>query len=106
VVVSARGKRRWGLEGVLDAASGRVPVIAVVAATTIAEAKRQARELQAIGCDGIIAILEAYFPLTDEGVYDYFAAVAAATQLPVVLYTNPSFQRSDLSLPRSEEHTS
>ena len=30
---------------------------------------------------------------------DYFTAVADATELPVVLYTNPQFQRSDLSLP-------
>src|SRR5690606_21526914 len=69
------------------------------AATTIAEARRQAREMQAMGGDGILAILEAYLPLTDDGVYDYFAAIAAATPLPVVLYTIPNFQRSDLSLP-------
>jgi 4-hydroxy-tetrahydrodipicolinate synthase len=34
----------------------------------------------------------------DEGVYAYFKAIAEATGLPVVLYTNPNFQRSDLSL--------
>jgi 4-hydroxy-tetrahydrodipicolinate synthase len=32
-------------------------------------------------------------------VEDYFRAVAEATDGPVVLYTNPQFQRSDLSLP-------
>src|SRR5690606_33475275 len=92
-------QRRRVVEVVVEAARGRVPVVAGVAATTVAEARRQAREMQAIGCDGILAILEAYFPLDDDGVYDYFAAVAAATPLPVVLYTNPNFQRSDLSLP-------
>ena len=93
------GQRRRVVEVVVEAARGRVPVIAGVAATTITEAQRQAREMKAIGCDGILAILEAYFPLTDDGVHDYFAAIAAATPLPVVLYTNPNFQRSDLSLP-------
>jgi len=54
--------------------------------------------MQALGCDGILAILEAYFPISDEGVHAYFKAIAEAVTLPVVLYTNPNFQRSDLSL--------
>ena len=55
--------------------------------------------MERLGCAGILAILEAYFPITDEGVYAYFKAIAEAVRLPVVLYTNPNFQRSDLSLP-------
>jgi dihydrodipicolinate synthase/N-acetylneuraminate lyase len=92
-------QRRRVVEVVVEAASGRVPVVAGVAATTIADAVFQAREMQALGCDGILAILEAYFPISDEGVYAYFKAIAEAVTLPVVLYTNPNFQRSDLSLP-------
>src|SRR3970040_1788871 len=34
-----------------------------------------------------------------EGVVSYFKAIAEAVSAPVVLYTNPNFQRSDLSLP-------
>jgi len=48
---------------------------------------------------GILAILEAYFPIGDEGVFAYFKAIAESVSIPVVLYTNPNFQRSDLSLP-------
>jgi dihydrodipicolinate synthase/N-acetylneuraminate lyase len=92
-------QRRRVVEVVVAAAGGRVPVIAGVAATTTAEAIRQAQEMAALGCNGLLAILEAYFPVPDEAVYDYFAAIAGATALPVVLYTNPNFQRSDLSLP-------
>jgi dihydrodipicolinate synthase/N-acetylneuraminate lyase len=55
--------------------------------------------MQELGCDGLLAILEAYFPISDEGVHSYFKAIAEAVTLPVVLYTNPNFQRSDLSLP-------
>lgn len=91
-------QRRRVVEVVVEAASGRVPVVAGVAATTIADAVFQAREMQALGCDGILAILEAYFPISDEGVHAYFKAIAEAVTLPVVLYTNPNFQRSDLSL--------
>jgi 4-hydroxy-tetrahydrodipicolinate synthase len=87
------------VETVVAAARGRVPVVAGVASTTIADAVRQAREFERLGCDGILAILEAYFPVSDDGVYAYFKAIADAVPLPVVLYTNPNFQRSDLALP-------
>ena len=92
-------QRRRVVEVVVGAARGRVPVVAGVASTTIADATFQAREFERLGCSGILAILEAYFPVPDEGVYAYFKAIAGATALPVVLYTNPNFQRSDLSLP-------
>ena len=92
-------QRRRVVEVVLAAAKGRVPVVAGVASTTIADAVFQAREFERLGCNGILAILEAYFPLSDEGVFAYFKAIAEAVSIPVVLYTNPNFQRSDLSLP-------
>jgi dihydrodipicolinate synthase/N-acetylneuraminate lyase len=95
----SRAQRRRVVEVVVAAAKGRVPVVAGVASTTIADAVAQARDYGGLGCAGILAILEAYFPLDDAGVFDYFRAIAEAVSLPVVLYTNPSFQRSDLSLP-------
>lgn len=82
----------------VEAAAGRVPVIAGVAATTIRDAVRQATRWAELGADGILAVMEAYFPVPDAGVIDYFTAVADATDRPVTLYTNPNFQRSDLSL--------
>ncbi|MBI3062604.1 MAG: dihydrodipicolinate synthase family protein, partial [Deltaproteobacteria bacterium] len=92
-------QRRRVVEVVAQAAKGRVPVVAGVASTTTADAVTQAREFEGLGCSGILAILEAYFPVSDEGVFSYFAAIAEAVSIPVVLYTNPNFQRSDLSLP-------
>ncbi len=86
------------VEVVIAAAAGRVPVIPGVAATATADAVAQARAYARAGADGILAILEAYFPLTEAQVEAYFTAIAAATDLPVVLYTNPNFQRSYLSL--------
>jgi 4-hydroxy-tetrahydrodipicolinate synthase len=92
-------QRRRIVEVVVDAAQRRIPVVAGVASTTIADAVSQSREFERLGCQGLLAILEAYFPLTDEDVFAYFKAIADAVSLPVVLYTNPNFQRSDLSLP-------
>ena len=82
----------------VEAAAGRVPVIAGVAATTIRDGVAQARRWAELGADGILAVMEAYFPVPDGGVIDYFTAIADATDRPVTLYTNPNFQRSDLTL--------
>jgi 4-hydroxy-tetrahydrodipicolinate synthase len=87
------------VEVVVEAARGRVPVIAGVAATTTRDGAALARAVMDRGADGVLAVLEAYFPISDQGVEDYFRAVAEVTAGPVVLYTNPQFQRSDLSLP-------
>lgn len=82
----------------IEAAGGRVPVVAGVASTATEDAVAQAKTYQRLGADGILAILEAYFPLKDTQVEGYFRAIADAVDIPVVLYTNPQFQRSDLSL--------
>lgn len=92
-------QRNTIVQCVVDAANGRVPVVAGVAATTTADAIKQAKRYEQMGCDGILAILEAYFPLGDAAIADYFSSVAASVSLPVVLYTNPNFQRADLSVP-------
>ena len=82
----------------IDAAKGRVPVVAGVVSTSTADAVAQARAYQALGADGVLAILEAYFPLADAQVESYFRSIADAVDIPVVMYTNPQFQRSDLTL--------
>ncbi len=57
------------------------------------------RAYENLGADGILAILEAYFPLKDPQIESYFRAIADAVGVPVVLYTKSAqFQRSDLSL--------
>jgi 4-hydroxy-tetrahydrodipicolinate synthase len=86
------------VETTIEAAAGRVPVISGVAATSTADAVAQARRYQKLGAGGILAILESYFPLAEPQVESYFRAIADAVDLPVVLYTNPQFQRTDLSL--------
>jgi 4-hydroxy-tetrahydrodipicolinate synthase len=82
----------------IEAANRRVPVVAGVASTSVLDAVVQAKAYQQLGADGILAILEAYFPLQDAQVESYFRAIADAVDIPVVIYTNPQFQRSDLTL--------
>src|ERR1700675_3519198 len=82
----------------IEAASGRVPVVAGVASTSIADAVAQAKACQKLGADGILAILEAYFPLDDAQEGSYFRASADAVDIPGVTYTNQQFQRPGLTL--------
>jgi 4-hydroxy-tetrahydrodipicolinate synthase len=91
-------QREAVVRATIEAANKRVPVVAGVASTTTADAVAQAKRCQALGAVGILAICEAYFPLKDAQVESYFRAIADAVEVPVVLYTNPNFQRSDLSL--------
>src|SRR6195952_5496653 len=86
------------VQATIEAAAGRVPIIAGVASTSTADAVAQAKSYQLLCADGILAILEAYFPLQDAQVESYFRAIADAVDIPVVIYTNPQFQRSDLTL--------
>jgi 4-hydroxy-tetrahydrodipicolinate synthase len=94
----SRGQRAKVVQATIEAASKKVPVIAGVASTSTADAVEQAKNYQKLGADGILAILEAYFPLKDAQIEAYFRAIADAVDIPVVLYTNPQFQRSDLTL--------
>jgi 4-hydroxy-tetrahydrodipicolinate synthase len=93
-----QAQRATIVQTTIEAAKSRVPVIAGVASTSVADAVAQAKAYQQLGADGILAILEAYFPLADAQVESYFRAIADAVDIPVVIYTNPQFQRSDLTL--------
>lgn len=86
------------VETTIAVAKGRVPVVAGVVSTSTADAVAQAKAYQKLGADGILAIMEAYFPIADSGIEAYFRAIADAVDIPVVIYTNPQFQRSDLTL--------
>src|SRR6201994_1655040 len=93
-----QGQRTSVVQTAIEAAKGRVPVVAGVASTSTADAVAQAKAYQSLGADGILAILEAYFPVADAQIESYFRAIADAVDIPVVIYTNPQFQRSDLPL--------
>ncbi len=93
-----RDQRAAVVKTTVEAAKKRVPVVAGVASTSTADAVAQAISYQGMGADGILAILEAYFPVKDAQIETYFRAIADAVDIPVVIYTNPNFQRSDLTL--------
>src|SRR4030088_3306444 len=70
-----REQRAAVVQTTIEAAQGRVPVIAGVASTSTADAVAQAKADQTLGADGILAILEAYFPVQDAQIESYFRAI-------------------------------
>jgi len=76
---------------VVEAAKGRVPVLAGCTQNSTREAVRKARKLADIsGLSGILTASPYYNKPSQEGQFQHFQAIAKATSLPVVLYNIPS----------------
>jgi 4-hydroxy-tetrahydrodipicolinate synthase len=76
--------------------NGRLPIIAGVGGSNTAAVAERARTLDASGADALLVVTPAYNRPTQEGLYRHFAAVAAASGLPLVLYNVPSRTAVDL----------
>jgi len=85
----ARPERRRAVEAAVECLGRRVPVIVGVGALRTDDAQDLARDAQAAGADGLLLAPVSYTPLTDEEVFQHFAAVAAVTDLPLCIYNNP-----------------
>jgi len=84
---------------VVDAAGGRVPVLAGVAAFSTGDAIRQAEAHARLGADGLILILQQMFPVPPRGIERYFGAVAEALpRVSMTLYTNPGLLGGDIPM--------
>jgi 4-hydroxy-tetrahydrodipicolinate synthase len=68
---------------------GRVRIIAGAGVPSTAVTVERARMLSALGVDGLLVVTPAYVKPTQEGLFRHYAAVAAASRVPVVLYNVP-----------------
>jgi len=78
------------VEATVEAADGRVPVVAGVLATGFQDAAQAGREFKAAGADGLLLITPYYTTPTQAGIRRYFAAYAEAVGLPLLLYDIPT----------------
>jgi len=81
----------------VDATAGRVPVVPGVAAYATHDAVEQVHRLLDLGIDGVVLILQTYFPLPKAAVLEFFAGVASAVPCPIVLYSNPKLLGAELA---------
>lgn len=75
------------VEITLEEAKGRVPVLAGAGGYNTAEVVELAKELKAMGADGILSVTPYYNKPTQEGLYQHFKAIATAAKLPVIVYS-------------------
>jgi 4-hydroxy-tetrahydrodipicolinate synthase len=84
------------IETVVKAARGRVPVIAGAGANSTAEAVHLTTFAKKVGANATLQVCPYYNKPTQEGLYQHFAAIAKAVDLPMVLYNIPG--RTGVSL--------
>jgi 4-hydroxy-tetrahydrodipicolinate synthase len=77
------------VELTVELAKGKVAVVAGAGGYNTAEVIALARELAAIGADGILSVTPYYNKPTQEGLYQHYRAIAGAVALPIVLYSVP-----------------
>jgi 4-hydroxy-tetrahydrodipicolinate synthase len=71
----------------VELAKGRVPVVAGAGGYNTAEVIAMARELEALGVEGILSVTPYYNKPTQEGLYQHYRALAEAVSLPIILYS-------------------
>ena len=75
------------VEITVELAQGKVPVLAGAGGYNTAEVIALARELAALGADGILSVTPYYNKPTQEGLYQHYRAIAEAVPLPIILYS-------------------
>ena len=75
------------VEITLEEAKGKVPVVAGAGGYNTAEVIALAKELAAMGVNGLLSVTPYYNKPTQEGLYQHYAAIAAAVATPIVVYS-------------------
>ena len=75
---------------------GRIPVIAGTGSNSTAEAIRLTKGAEEAGADGALLISPYYNRPTQDGIYEHYAAVAAASRLPLIVYNIPGRTASNI----------
>lgn len=74
---------------VIETARGRVPVIAGTGSNGTATTIERTARARALGADAALIVTPYYNKPTQEGLYQHFAAITEAVDLPIVLYNVP-----------------
>ncbi len=73
----------------IDAAAGRVPVIAGTGSNSTSEAIALTQHAKKSGADAALVVTPYYNKPTQDGLYAHFAAIHDAVKLPIIIYNIP-----------------
>jgi 4-hydroxy-tetrahydrodipicolinate synthase len=82
----------------VQAAAGRVPVVAGTGGNSTREAIDLTRHAREVGADATLQVVPYYNRPTQEGLYRHFVSVAEAVDLPMILYNVPGRTVADLGV--------
>jgi len=92
----SHAEHRRVIEIVVDAAGGRVPVIAGTGSNNTREAIELTQHAKDAGADGALLISPYYNKPTQEGIFAHYREIARATQFPLVAYNVPGRTASNV----------
>jgi 4-hydroxy-tetrahydrodipicolinate synthase len=78
--------------------NGRVPVIAGAGSNSTAEAISLTQHAKKVGADAVLSVTGYYNKPSQEGLYRHYAAIAAAVDIPILLYNIPGRAIVDISV--------
>lgn len=78
------------VELTIEAAAGRVPVMAGAGGYNTREVIEKVHRYTKLGADAILSVTPYYNKPTQEGLYQHYRAIAEASELPIILYNVPS----------------
>ena len=84
---------------IVDRVQGRVPILMGCGGNNTAAVVEELKTGDFRGVDGILSVCPYYNKPSQEGLYQHFKAIAAATELPVVLYNVPGRTDDALTFP-------
>jgi 4-hydroxy-tetrahydrodipicolinate synthase len=76
-------------ELIVEKVGGRIPILMGCGGNNTAAVVESLRHDDFKGIDGVLSVCPYYNKPSQEGLYQHFSAIAAATDLPVVLYNVP-----------------
>ena len=82
-------EHRQVVKACVEAAKGRVPVVAGAGSNNTEEAVGLVQYAEKAGADAVLVVTPYYNRPTQRGLYLHFATVAKATKLPVIIYNIP-----------------
>jgi len=82
----------------IEAAGGRVPVIAGAGSNSTAEAVDLTQHAAKAGADGVLVVTPYYNRPTQEGLYEHFKAVNDCADIPIIIYNIPPRSVVDMSV--------
>lgn len=82
---------------VVDSCAGRVPIIVGAGGNDTLSSIRDIDQLDKNGVDAILSVVPYYNKPTQEGIYQHYSAIAAASELPLMLYNVPGRTGTNMS---------